>query len=64
MRGTHGLAALAADASEHGGRIFYRGIDFRSKSMERQLANSAFIKEIFPISTIFENILIDMGSHL
>ncbi|MFM0361330.1 hypothetical protein [Paraburkholderia sediminicola] len=58
------LAVLAADASEHGGRIIYDGIDFRSKLAERQLANFALIKEIFPISTIFENISVDLEGFL
>ncbi|WP_211617114.1 hypothetical protein [Paraburkholderia haematera] len=58
------LAALAADASEHGGYIFCDGVDFRSKTAERQLANFALIKEIFPPSTVFENNLVDLEGFL
>ena len=58
------LAALAADASEHGGHIIYDDVDFRSKTAERQHANFALVKEIFLITAIFENILIDMEGFL
>ncbi|MGQ7933200.1 hypothetical protein [Paraburkholderia sp. D1E] len=57
-------AALAADASEHGGHIIYDGIDFRSKTAERQLANFALAKEIFRLIAIFEKILIDSERFL
>ncbi|MFM0282553.1 hypothetical protein P0D75_31555 [Paraburkholderia sediminicola] len=56
--------ALAADASEHGGYIICSGVDFRSKTAERQYTNIALIKEIFPIVAIFENILIDIEGFL
>jgi hypothetical protein len=57
-RCTHGAAALAADASEHGGRIFYRGVDFRSKSAERQHDNSMFANRFFLLQANFEHILL------
>jgi hypothetical protein len=53
------LAALAADASEHGGHIICNGVDSRSKTVERQHANFAMIKEIFLPNAISENTLID-----
>ncbi|WP_434113058.1 hypothetical protein [Paraburkholderia caffeinilytica] len=58
------LAALTADASEHGGHIIYGGIDFRSKTAERQLANLALVKEIFPLNAIFKNVFVDSESFL
>ncbi|MGF6898909.1 hypothetical protein [Paraburkholderia phytofirmans] len=58
------LAALAADASEHGGRIICNGIDSRSKTAERQLANFDLIKEFFPSMTIFEKILVDSSRFI
>ncbi|MFM0065969.1 hypothetical protein [Paraburkholderia aspalathi] len=58
------LAVLVADASEHGGRIICDDIDFRSKLAERQLANFALIKEIFPLNAIFENISVDFRVFL
>jgi hypothetical protein len=58
------LAALAADASERGGRIFCDRIDFRSKLAERQLANFTLIKEILPLNTILENVSVDFEGFL
>ncbi|MBB4513006.1 hypothetical protein [Paraburkholderia fungorum] len=58
------LAALAADASEHGGHIICDDGDFRSKTAERQYANFALIKEIFPLDTAYENILVDFEGFL
>jgi hypothetical protein len=58
------LAALTADASEHGGHIIYGGIDFRSKTAERQLANLPLVKEIFPLMSILKNIFVDSERFL
>lgn len=58
------LAALAADVSEHGGRIIYRGVDFRSNWAERQHANLAYTNQISPFNAIFENIFLGLGGFL
>ncbi|MFM0341230.1 hypothetical protein [Paraburkholderia fungorum] len=55
------LAALAADASEHGGRIICHEVDFRSKPAERQLAKVTSLKEIFLSNGNFEHIRIATG---
>ncbi|MFM0735341.1 hypothetical protein PQQ52_33180 [Paraburkholderia sediminicola] len=57
-------AALAADASEHGGHIIYDGIDFRSKTAERQLAKFVLAKEIFLLNAFFEDISVDFEGFL
>jgi hypothetical protein len=46
------LAALAAEASEHGRHLFYDSGDFRSKTTERQYTNFVLIKWILRINTI------------
>ncbi|MBK5125360.1 hypothetical protein IQ288_36670 [Burkholderia sp. R-69980] len=63
-RCTRCQAALAAYASGHGGHIICSYVDFRSKTAERQYTNIALVKEIFPIDTISENILVDLEGFL
>ncbi|WP_147309975.1 hypothetical protein [Paraburkholderia sp. BL6669N2] len=59
-RGTHGLAGCPRGRCVRTWRThFYHGADSRSKTAERQLANSTFIKEIFSLNSIYENILVD-----
>ncbi|WP_134133389.1 hypothetical protein [Paraburkholderia sp. BL6665CI2N2] len=59
-RGTRGLAGCPRGRCVRTWRThFYHGADSRSKTAERQLANSTFIKEIFSLNSIYENILVD-----
>jgi hypothetical protein len=64
-RGTHGLAGCPRGRCVRTWRThFYHGADFRSKTAERQLANFTFIKEIFPLNTVCENLLVDLEGIL
>ncbi|WP_144139076.1 hypothetical protein [Paraburkholderia sp. BCC1884] len=52
------------NTSEHGGRIFYRRADSRSKLAERQLDEIRFANGIFPSMLILEKISIDKERFL
>jgi hypothetical protein len=48
--------------SGYGRRIFYRGEDFQSKYVPRQLAKTAFTDGSFSLHDIFRNVLLNLAA--